>query len=115
MKVKEGVNIRLASAQCLLGMHIADSVMCNEFDAELIVTEVFRDQNGSLHQKGHAFDARLVSRIRFEDDWHAEDNYTIDVRVHEALRRELTPLGFDVVTHGRLMTKHHHIEWDPKV
>ncbi len=105
MKAKKAVIITGVSFQIGYALGVAAMVYRNG-GAEMIVTSVKDGVHGtdSLHAKGNAADLRTRS---------LSAEQLGDVLVN--LRRELEPIGFDVVDEtSKPGSPHIHIEFDPK-
>ena len=105
MKAKAKVNIAGASFHIGYALGVA-TVIYRESGAELIATSVKDGEHGpaSLHPKGNAADCRTR---------HLSADQIGNILV--ALRRELEPVGFDVVDEtDKPGAPHIHIEYQPK-
>lgn len=99
--LKEGVDIRGVSPECVLGLIVASQIY-EARGVPFYVTSVTdgKHKTGSLHYRGRAFDCRLPSR------------YTADERTDHQIKADLEAAlsdQWDVVLEG----DHIHVEFDP--
>ena len=111
LSFKQGVSLKNIQVQAWIAIHMVERIFTSKTLLETVVTAVWDDPKLKIHSPkskhylGLAVDFRTKHLL----------NDTLKLLVLNEVKRQLSPLGFDVILESLGKENEHlHLEWDPK-